>query len=236
MNADVAPIDAPGHRAQLLWWWILLCAFAECAGVALAALWYGAVAVGFGEPDDIVARIGVWLLLTAAAVPEGLVLGGLQATGLRWFLPELSLRRFVGATIAVGLIGWGIGSFIPLFVFHEPAGADAIEPSLMAVAGFAAVFGSAIGSVFGAFQAWALPVGAASRLRWVAANAVGWALALPLIYMAAQWAADSTGVAPKVLLWAAGGGAAGLTIGTATAVVIPALRRGENGGLSGITS
>jgi hypothetical protein len=57
-----------------------------------------------------------------------------------------------------------------------------------------------------------------------------------LIYLAAQAAADLNGMTSKISLWAAGGGAAGLVIGAATAVVIPAMRRGINGGMAAITS
>lgn len=219
-----------------LWRWVLLCGAAEFAGVGLAALWYGAIALSLGEPDNIVARLGVWLLMTMAAVPEGLVLGGLQARGLRWFLPDLVPPRFIGATIAAGLIGWGVGSFLPLFVVRDGAGVGATEPSALEIVGFAAAFGLIAGLVFGACQAWALPVKASSRLRWTLANAVGWALALPLIYVAAQTAADLSGVVPKILLWAAGGGGAGLVIGAATAVVVPAMETEPSGGIATITS
>lgn len=233
-GASVAPTFKPGNAS--LWRWVLLCAVAEFAGIGLAALWYGAIALGLGEPDNIVARIGVWLLMTTAAVPEGLVLGGLQARGLRWFLPELVPPRFIGATIVAGLIGWGLGSFIPLFVVRDGASVSATEPSVLEIIGFAATFGLIAGAVFGACQAWALPVKASSRARWTIANAVGWACALPLIYVAAQTAADLNGVAPKILLWALGGGAAGLVVGVATAVVLPAMEPEPSGGLSAIKS
>ena len=221
-----------------LWRWVLLCGAAEFAGIGLAALWYGAIALSLGEPDNIVARLGVWLLMTMAAVPEGFVLGGLQARGLRWFLPDLVAPRFVGATIAAGLIGWGVGNFIPLFVVRDSvsAASSATEPSALTVAGFAAAFGVIAGVVFGACQAWALSVKASSHLRWTVANAVGWAFALPLIFVAAQIAADLNGVAPKILLWALGGGGAGLIIGVATAVVLPTMEPEPSGGLSAIAS
>ncbi len=241
MNAN-----APSHGIQRglagvgrqLARWVLLCAVAEFAGIGLAAVWYGVIAVAFGEPDNIVARVGVWLLMTMAALPEGFVLGGLQARGLRWFFADLVPPRFIGATIAAGLIGWGIGSFIPLFVVRDTANtaASAAEPSVLAVIGFAAAFGLIAGVVFGGCQAWALPVKTSSRVRWALANAAGWAAALPLIYLAAQAAADLSGAAPKILLWALGGGTAGLVIGVATAVVLPAMEPNPSGGLSAIKS
>lgn len=200
--------------------WIVLCAFAEFAGIAAAALWYGLVAATFGEPQNMVLRVGVWLLMTAAAVPEGLVLGGLQAFGLRWFFPNIVWQRFVAATIAVGLVGWGVGTFIPLFVVGEVSATSGPEPSLLAVATYAAVFGALAGTLFGAAQAWALPTDRRGKLFWIAANAGGWTVALPLIYVAAQTGGDLQSTAARVLLWAVGGGGAGLIIGAATALAI----------------
>ena len=200
--------------------WIVLCAVAEFAGIALAAVWYGIVAVTFGEPVELAPRIGVWLLATASALPEGLVLGSLQAYGLRWFHPALSARRWIAMTTLVGLAGWGAGTFIPLFLAGQAASGP--EPSPMAIAGFAAIFGALAGLAFGAAQAFALPVGADGRVKWIIANIVGWAFGLPLIYLAAQAASDFQSPVIMVALWAAGGLGAGLCIGVATAVAIAA--------------
>lgn len=214
------------HASQRLQW-IALCAAAEFVGIGLAAAWYGGTMWLFGEPPALGARIGVWLLAVLAAVPEGLVLGGLQAWGLKRYLPDLSARRFVGATVLVGLIGWGIGAFIPMFLFFEPQTADAssvTEPGLAATALFATVFGAIAGALFGGFQALALPASVRRRGPWVLANTVGWAVALPLIYVAAQWGADlPTSWAVKWGLWAGSGLAAGACIGIATAWAIPKL-------------
>lgn len=198
--------------------WIALCAVAEFFGIALAAIWYGIVAVTFGEPVELALRIGVWLLATMSAIPEGFVLGGLQAYGLRWFYPTLSATRWITMTTLVGLAGWGVGTFMPLFMVGEAASAP--EPSPTAIAAFAAIFGSLAGVAFGAAQAFALPVGADGRVKWVIANVIGWALGLPLIYLAAQLAGDFQAPAAMVAIWATGGLGAGVCVGVATAVAI----------------
>lgn len=200
--------------------WIVLCAVAEFLGIALAGAWYGIVAVTFGEPVELAPRIGVWLLATASAIPEGLVLGGLQAYGLRWFYPALSVTRWIAMTTLVGLAGWGVGTFIPLFFAAEAASGP--EPSPMAIAAFAAIFGALAGLAFGAAQAFALSIGTDGRVKWIIANVVGWAFGLPLIYLAAQVASDFQSPIIMIALWAAGGLGAGLCIGVATAVAIAA--------------
>jgi hypothetical protein len=213
----------PSQRLQ----WIALCAVAEFVGIGLAAAWYGGTMLWLGEPPALGARVGVWLLALLAAVPEGLVLGGLQAWGLKRHVPDLSARRFIAATVLVGLIGWGIGAFIPMFLFFEPQAdvGTAAEPGLAATTLFAAVFGGIAGALFGGFQALALPPSVQRRAPWVLANTVGWTVALPLIYVAAQWGADlPASWAVKWLLWAGSGLAAGACVGIATAWAIPKLR------------
>lgn len=67
-------------RQLLLLRWSALCATAELLGIASAAIWYGGVNVWVGEPPELSVRIGAWLLMTLAAVPEGLVLGDYRHT------------------------------------------------------------------------------------------------------------------------------------------------------------
>jgi len=205
--------------------WIALCAVAELLGIGAAAAWYGAMNVIVGEPEAIAARLGAWLLMALAAIPEGVILGGLQVLGLRWFFARVSAARWILATTALGFLGWGIGAFIPLFVVGEPAtGGEFAEPGLATTAAFAAVFGVAVGALFGLAQSTALPRAARRRWSWVLANAAGWMLGLPAIYVAAQVAADLSGTLARVALWCAGGVVAGALIGAATALSLQVMR------------
>ncbi len=200
--------------------WVILCALAELFGIGAAAIWYGGVNVLFGEPGTILPRIGVWLLMTLAAVPEGVILGGLQAVGVRWYLPDVSSVRWIVATIAVGLLGWGIGTFIPLFIVAGNAGAAGDEPGLIATALYACLFGVVVGTLFGVVQAWALPAQTRPKGAWVIANAAGWALGLPAIYVSAQIGADYPDWSSRLALWSAGGLATGAAVGIATGIAL----------------
>lgn len=207
-----------------------MCAVAEFLGIGAAALWYGVVNVVVGEPVPLLARAGAWLLMTLAAVPEGLVLGGLQAVGIRWFLPSVSMRRWIVATVAVGIVGWAIGTFIPLFVVGPaPGDVPVDEPGLAATALFAAVFGLAVGAIFGLAQYWALPGEARRRPLWVVANTAGWGLGLPCIYVAAQLGGDLDGWVPRIAAWALGGLGAGAALGGATGLALLRMRSRERG-------
>ena len=120
--------------------WVILCVLAELFGIGAAAIWYGGVNVLFGEPGTFLPRIGVWLLMTLAAVPEGVILGGLQAAGVRWFLPAVSAIRWIAATIAVGLLGWGIGTFMSIADYFSDIGLRYILLRIISV-GMGAVAG-----------------------------------------------------------------------------------------------
>jgi hypothetical protein len=207
--------------------WVALCGAAELIGISAAGAWYGTVNVWIGEPAAIPARIAAWFLMSLAAVPEGLILGGLQVAGIHWFIPDVSPRRWISATILVGLFGWGVGTFIPLFVMREATPQTGAEPGLGATAVFAAVFGVAVGAIFGLAQAWALPSHVRPRALWVVGNAIGWAAALPLIYVAAQIGGDYEGWSLRLAAWAAGGCAGGASLGVATGCALSLLERGR---------
>lgn len=207
--------------------WVLLCATAEFLGIAAAAVWYGGIHATIGEPEPIPFRFLAWLLMSLAAVPEGLILGGIQSVGVKLFILEVSARRWIVATVLVGFAGWGIGTFIPMFVITEAA-AVSVSGSSSEIEGavlFAAAFGVAIGTVFGAAQSWALPRGRSRRLSWTIANAVGWAFALPMIYAAAHIASEYPGWGTRIAIWASGGLGAGLLIGIATGIALLRMRR-----------
>ena len=208
------------HTTGLLPSWIALCATAEFFGIGAAAVWYGSVTQLFGEPEPIPARIAVWLAMSLAAAPEGIILGAMQARGISWFLSGVSRQKLVLATVFVGLIGWGIGSFIPMFVMRQ-AGAEAgADPGLLSTALFAAVFGAGVGLILGLAQSWALPPGIARRTGWTLANIAGWGLGLPIIYIAAQYATEFAAWPIRLALRTVGGLAAGALIGVSTGIAL----------------
>ena len=219
MNTDLKTVG----QGRMFFRWVGLCAVAELLGIGSAAVWYGAINVWLGEPSVFILRLGAWFLMSLAAVPEGLVLGGLQAIGIRWFLPTTSTFRWITATMAVGFLGWGIGTAMPLFFVSEAELSNGPGPSLAAIAMFSAAFGVAVGAIFGLAQVWALPAQAKRRWIWVVCNAIGWGAGLPLIYIAAQIAADQSGWLSRALLWSLGGVGAGACVGLATGVGLKVL-------------
>ncbi len=203
--------------------WAFICALAEALGLLAAGIWYGTVMTLLGEPAQTAPRLGVWALASLAALPEGIVLGGIQAWWLHHLWPTLSVWRWIAATVAVGLVGWGFGTAMPLFLMPQGLEAgleDAAEPSLAALLGLAGLFGAAAGLLFGVVQALALPARAQPRRAWVLANVVGWAIGLPLIYAAAQLGSEAATPAGTLAWWMAGGAAGGLAIGLCTGLAL----------------
>jgi hypothetical protein len=127
--------------------------------------------------------------------------------------PEVPLRRWWRATIAGALVGWGLGSLPSLFLAGQGAGPE--PPRTLVLLG-AAALGIAAGPILGAFQARVLKGIGVSARRWVVANALGWMLAMPLVFAAADraWTALPTIARGAVFLGLAGA-LAGVSTGLA---------------------
>lgn len=195
--------------------WVAFCATGLFLGLGAALLWAALIQWRMGTPPDLPHKILKWLAMSLAGVPQGVIAGAWQGLALAAFLPEVPIRRWIGATIMAATVGWAFGLAIRIFVVGGEAGVPAMEPGLMAAgAGFGA------GVLNGALQGRALPGGARSLVTWSLGNAVGWALALPLIFLASRWALDLGGHPVAQAALRAGGGlmggaAVGITTGLA---------------------
>jgi len=211
---------APGGRLVLLW--VVLCATAEAVGISVAVVWYALADVYFANPEGFANRVAAWLVMSAAALPEGLVLGGLQSTGIRWFLPTVRRVHWIAATTVVGLLGWAVGTWFPVFMpFEAQPGSAVVEPTVVQTVGFTVIFGACAGALIGGAQSFAMPTvnsggGRSLRVIWIVANSIGWAIGLPCIYLAASFGADLSNVAARVAVWSGGALLAGAAGGAAT--------------------
>lgn len=197
--------------------WLAACAIAELGGIALAAIWWVAIDRLSPEPVGVLPVALTLLAKAASGIVEGLVLGLTQGRLLRDRLPALPLGRFVAMTMAVAVLGWAIGSAVPMLMAPDAASIEPPpEPTLATLAGFTAVSGLAAGLLFGGAQWIALRRAALGAGRWIVANALGWALALPTIYIAASYGDPDTAMLNALLHGLAGGVVAGALIGGAT--------------------
>jgi hypothetical protein len=128
--------------------WVVACAAGELIGIGAATGVALLVNTLIGEPQSLRARL---LTLGAFAVVgwiEGAALAGLQWRVLRERLPQLRPRSWVGATVAIAVIGWIAGMSPSLFLYGETTIRP--EPALSSIVLPAAAAGAAAGLCFGA--------------------------------------------------------------------------------------
>lgn len=214
---------AEGRGASRGEWlaWVVLIALAELVGVLLGASWWVWADGLMPEPDGLFWQICMLLLKALSGVPEGMVLGLVQANLMSRRLPELSIVRWITATCAVAMVGWAVGSSFSIFAAGDGGTTGGFDPGVGQTILMAAGFGVLVGALFGGVQTLVLSGLGVVRWPWIVGNAVGWSLALPVIYLAASgWA-----VGPVWALGAIGGLVAGALVGVATAVAFAFMTR-----------
>jgi hypothetical protein len=200
--------------------WILLTALAELFGILLGASWWVWADGLLPEPNGLFWQISMLLFKSLSGVPEGVVLGLVQANLMSRRLPDLSIVRWTTATCLVAMVGWAAGSSFSIFATGE-GGVGAFEPGVGETILMAGGFGLLVGALFGGVQTLALGGLGVKRWPWIVGNAVGWGLGLPAIYLAASGVV----LAPVWALGAIGGLVAGALVGASTAVAFAVMTR-----------
>jgi hypothetical protein len=214
-------VDGRGARRGGWVAWILLTALAELFGILLGASWWIWADGLLPEPDGLFLQISMLFFKALSGVPEGMVLGLVQANLMSRRLPDLSIVRWTMATCAVAVVGWALGSSFSIFAPGDGGTAGGFDPGVGATILMASGFGVLVGALFGGVQTLALSGLGVPRWPWIAGNAVGWALGLPVIYLAASGLA----LGPMWALAAIGGLVAGALVGAATAVAFAVMTR-----------
>ncbi len=217
MATAVHTLPLPSEGIRFWRFWTLCCAGGEFLGLALAALVFVLADRHLSPLDDMGVKIAMMSAMVFAGVLEGGALGIFQWTALRGRFPLLPARRWITITAMVAGLGWLAGSFGP--VWHasaSPASGTGAEPSLPLTMLLAAIFGIFAGGLFGAFQWFVLRRHARSAGRWILANALGWGVALPWIFLAAALPSPKAPFAAIALLAGGSGVLAGLSVGAIT--------------------
>ena len=200
--------------------WVLACGAAELVGIGFGALVGQLMTPVVLGPPSFGAKA---LLLCAAAaigVVEGSALGLLQGATLRQRLPRLRPREWAMPVVLFAALGWVAGMLRPILgqgTFAEAAAAPSSEPPLAMVLVLASAVGAVAGVLLGFVQWLVLRRHAARSGRWIGANALGWALAMPAIFAGFGIPADDASSSVRLLSGALGGALGGLLLGLATA-------------------
>ncbi len=190
--------------------WVLACAAAETCGMAASA---GAARAA--EPAGPVAGL---LLVLLGGLAEGAALGLLQSFVLR---DRLGGRRtaWVLTTLLVAGLGWALGS-APAALSGDDQGA---APAMGLVLTGAAALGLVMGALLGAAQATVLRHLVRHPWRWSVANACGWGVAMPVVFLGATTAGSDWAWQVLVGYGALTGAVAGAALGLVTGAWLPSL-------------
>ena len=176
-----------------------------------------AVSAGAARASDPAGPVAGLLLVLLGGLTEGAALGLLQSSVLR---DRLGGRRsgWVLTTTLVAGLGWAAGS--------TPAtlsGNDGGTPPLGLVLLGAMALGIVMGAVLGAAQATVLRHHVRHPWRWSVANACGWAVAMPVVFLGATTAGAGWSWPTLIGYGALTGAVAGAVLGVVTGAWLPSL-------------
>ena len=185
-NAHRARLSAETRDRTFYGRWIAANGLSEAAGLGTTFV-LGSAAAPFLEAEP-----GVWGILGVAMLAvllgtflEGVVVGAAQGAVLHTRRPDISRRSWVDATAAGAGLAWLVG-MVPstAMALAEPASAEAPmqEPTLVLVLLLAALLGLVTGPILGVAQWVVLRRRVAGAASWLWANALGWALGMPVIF------------------------------------------------------
>lgn len=196
--------------------WIGACAAAELIGMGAAAS--AGAAAAYLNPGDgdatFATRCVLYGLFVAAGGIEGAALGIFQGAALNTWIRSFALRRWIGACVAIGVIGWAVGMIAP--IFGAMGTQESWEPPAALQVLFMALAGAGAGAVVGGVQAWALARSVIAAWRWIPASMLGWGLAFMAIQTGAGLPETDWPLGLYALDGIVTGLVAGLLLGVAT--------------------
>lgn len=205
------------------WWkWTINCGIGELIGIAAASMMALTVHQFLGEPETTQDKLlGLFIMLFAGLV-EGFILGTLQWKVLKVKFKEIPYNKWVGFTILVAMIGWFIGTVSSLFLIQVEEIPDEflIEPTIYQTLLYATGLGALLGAMFGYFQWLVFRQYALHTFKWIWANALGWAIAMAIIFYFATLPISSTPTSTILLYGGIGGVLAGLSVGAITGLFL----------------
>jgi deazaflavin-dependent oxidoreductase (nitroreductase family) len=214
MLVRVAPPPALGS-------WVVACVVAETIGMTAAA---GAARAASNLAEDAVphtALVGFAVILAGGLV-EGTALGLFQSKALSRWLAGRGRACWLLVTLVLAGVGWAAGS-APQTLHPDPVGAGSEPPLLLIMAGASGI-GLVMGALLGAAQGAVLRRRVRHPWRWVSANALGWSVAMPVIFAGAGTPSATWPTAVVIATGAATGAMAGAVLGLVTGWFLPTLQ------------
>jgi hypothetical protein len=202
-----------GHRLYLRW--VAANSLAELLGLGATFALDILLFTRLGDPKSVPAALGMILLTTSTGAVEGAVVGLLQWSVLRGAFPQIARRAWVVATVGGALVAWFFGS-LPSTLMGIGSGessAASQEPETWLMMVLGAAMGLVLGVILALPQWRVLRRAAKHAWVWLPANAVAWALGMPLIFAAVDLAYGSGTVAGAIGVMAAALALTGAVVG-----------------------
>jgi hypothetical protein len=200
--------------------WVLANLVGEFLGLGLAGAVGAAVMLVVGGAAGAATFILMAGALVVAALLEGTVVGLAQWWVLGRYLPALTRRVWVLATVLGAIVAWMIGMTLGTL------GADLIgSGNSTAALLFSAVLGPVVGALLGMTQWLALRRHVERAGWWVLANALAWTAGMAVIFAATGIIQEDTPVAVVVTIWAVSGILAGVVVAAIHGLVLVWLLR-----------
>jgi hypothetical protein len=200
-------------RSVPFWWrWVAANSAGELVGLGgVAALGYLASSLT-GEHAGVAQTLGMAILLVLAGSFEGFVLGYFQANVLKLRIPML--EGWVKGTVVGTVVAWGLG-MMPSTIMNLLQIATS-EPTPIVSTGLRMIMAAGLGLVAGpvlAYFQWRVLRHYVPKAHWwLPANALAWAVGMPIIFAGVHVVVNTQVIALAVL-------AAGATIFAAGAAV-----------------
>ena len=196
--------------------WIAANSLAELLGLGVTFALDILLFTRLPEPTRLVPALGLILLTTATVV------GLLQWSVLRAPFPQVTRRAWLLATLAGALVAWFLGSLPSTLIGlgGDPSGATAQEPETWLMMLLAAGMGLVLGLILALPQWRVLRRHAGRAWAWLPANAVAWALGMPVIFAAVDLAYRSGTVAGAAGIMAAALALTGAIVGAVHGVAL----------------
>jgi hypothetical protein len=176
----------PSPKITLWYRWVAANALGELLGLGLTfAAGYAVIAL-LGEARSPAGSLAQFLLMTATGVIEGTIVGHAQWWAMAPYFQALTRRAWLLATIAGALAAWFLVSlpFTLMDMSAQTSGQPVQEPPLAIILLGAAGSGAIAGVILSFFQWRALRQAVPNAGVWIPANALAWALGMPLIFAA----------------------------------------------------
>ncbi len=168
--------------------WIAANSLGEALGLGTTFVLGVAIAPWLGEETSTPAVLaGAAAAIILGTVLEGVVVGFFQAQALHRRLPTLARRPWIVATAIGAGLAWLLGMIPSTIMSLIDRGESAAtgpppEPSMLMQLGLAVLLGLVLGPVLAAAQLHVLRAQVSHAGRWIWANALAWALGMPVIF------------------------------------------------------